>query len=66
MAAGIGAETQQPVRIGSKTYFADCAGDAFGISATLKRDPDKTSICPDRGGPLSLHCAWCPAVEQFC
>lgn len=50
-----GVETQHQVQIEAKTYFANCAWDAFGIAAALKRDGDITSSCPDCGEPLSFQ-----------
>jgi transcription initiation factor IIE alpha subunit len=50
-----GIETQHLVKIDDKTYFANCAWDAFGIAAALKRDADITSSCPDCGESLSFQ-----------
>jgi hypothetical protein len=50
-----GVETQHTVRIEDKTYFANCAWDAFGIAAALKRDADVTSSCPDCEELLSFQ-----------
>jgi len=50
-----GIETQHLVKIEHKTYFANCAWDAFGIAAALKSDADIASSCPDCGELLSLQ-----------
>ncbi len=42
-----GVETGHRVRIEGKVYFANCAWDAFGIPAALKRDADIESTCAD-------------------
>jgi alkylmercury lyase-like protein len=47
-----GIETQHRVIIEEKTYFANCAWDAFGIAAALKRDAGIESTCADCGEPL--------------
>ena len=50
-----GIETQHRVKIEDKVYFANCAWDAFGIAAALKRDADIESTCPDCGEPLTFQ-----------
>ena len=50
-----GIETQHKVKIGDKTYFANCAWDAFGIAAALKRDADIESTCADCGEILTFQ-----------
>jgi len=50
-----GIETQHRVKIENKVYFANCAWDAFGIAAALKRDADIESTCPDCGEPLAFQ-----------
>jgi transcription initiation factor IIE alpha subunit len=42
-----GVETRHRARIQDKVYFSNCAWDAFGIPAALKRDADIESTCPD-------------------
>ena len=49
-----GIETQHRVKIEAKVYFANCAWDAFGIAAALKRDAEIESTCADCGGPLTI------------
>jgi len=61
-----GIETQHRVKIEDKVYFANCAWDAFGIAAALKRDADIESTCADcdemltfqirDGKPLAEEC----------
>jgi len=49
-----GIETQHRVTIEEKVYFANCAWDAFGIAAALKRDADIESTCGDCDEPLAF------------
>jgi Alkylmercury lyase len=49
-----GIETQHRVIIEEKIYFANCAWDAFGIAAALKRDAAIESTCPDCDEPLTF------------
>ena len=49
-----GIETQHRVKIEEKVYFANCAWDAFGIAAALKRDTEIDSTCADCGEPLTI------------
>lgn len=42
-----GIETQHRVKVEDKIYFANCAWDAFGISAALKHDAYIESTCAD-------------------
>ncbi len=50
-----GIDTQHRVTIDDRVYFANCAWDAFGISAALKQDADIESICADCGEPLTFQ-----------
>jgi hypothetical protein len=50
-----GIETQHRVKIEEKVYFANCAWDAFGIAAALKRDADIESNCPDCSESLTFQ-----------
>jgi Alkylmercury lyase len=50
-----GIETQHRVKIEEKVYFANCAWDAFGIAAALKRDADIDSTCADCSEPLTFQ-----------
>jgi hypothetical protein len=50
-----GIETQHRVKIEEKVYFANCAWDAFGIAAALKRDADIESTCADCDAPLMFQ-----------
>jgi hypothetical protein len=50
-----GMETQHRVKIEEKLYFANCAWDAFGIAAALKRDADIESTCEDCGEHLAFR-----------
>jgi DNA-binding transcriptional MocR family regulator len=59
-----GIETQHLVKIEDKTYFANCAWDAFGIAAALKSDADITSFCPDCGESLSFRIRDGKPVQQ--
>lgn len=50
-----GLETQHQVHALGKTYFANCAWDAFGIPAALHADADVLSRCEQTQEPLRLH-----------
>lgn len=50
-----GFETQHRVIVDQKTYFANCAWDAFGISAALHRDARIESSCGFSGEPITYH-----------
>lgn len=50
-----GVETQHTAAVGGKTYFANCAWDAFGIAAALHSDAEIGSSCPDCGEPIGLR-----------
>lgn len=61
-----GVETQHLVKIKEKTYFANCAWDAFGIAAALKHDADITSSCPDCAEELSFQIRDGKPLPQEC
>ncbi|MGH7496849.1 MAG: organomercurial lyase [bacterium] len=50
-----GVKTPHVTRIEGKSYYANCAWDAFGIAAAFHRDADIASICGDCGAPLSFQ-----------
>jgi len=54
------------VKIEDKVYFANCAWDAFGIAAALKRDADIESTCPDCGEPLTFQIRDGKPLPQEC
>lgn len=45
--------TSFPVRVGARSYWANCAWDAFGIPAMLNSDAAITTHCSDSGEPLN-------------
>jgi hypothetical protein len=50
-----GIPTQHKVVVGELTYFANCAWDALGIVAALKREGEVHSMCGQSLEPLRLH-----------
>jgi hypothetical protein len=50
-----GIETQHKVKIAGKSYFANCAWDAFGIAAALHQDASIISTCDDCGQTLNYE-----------
>lgn len=50
-----GVQTSHRVRIDDKTYFANCAWDAFGVSAALRRSADVFSTCGDCGEAIEFE-----------
>lgn len=50
-----GIETQHVVEIAGKSYFANCAWDAFGIAAALHQDGSIISTCGDCGQALNYE-----------
>ena len=50
-----GIETPHVVKIGDKSYYANCAWDALGVAAALHRDADIESVCGDCGQPMSFQ-----------
>ena len=61
-----GIETQHRVEIEKKVYFANCAWDAFGIAAALKRDADLESTCADCDEPLTIQVRDGKPLPQEC
>lgn len=61
-----GIETQHRVNIEDKVYFANCAWDAFGIAAALKRNADIESTCGDCGEPLTFQIRDEKPLRQDC
>jgi alkylmercury lyase-like protein len=50
-----GVPTQHRTRVGGIEYFANCAWDALGIPAALKREGIVLSRCEQSGEPLTLE-----------
>ena len=50
-----GVKTIHRVKIGKKSYFANCAWDALGIAAAMQRDADIESSCLDCGEDLAFR-----------
>lgn len=50
-----GIETQHLVKIAGKSYYANCAWDAFGVAAALHQEADIISKCPDCGESLGYQ-----------
>ena len=46
--------TPHRVEAGGRSWFANCAWDAFGITAALGLDGRVSSACPDCGEPIEL------------
>jgi hypothetical protein len=46
--------TAYRVHAAGRWWYANCAWDAFGISAALHVDGDIETSCPDRGEPISI------------
>jgi hypothetical protein len=61
-----GIPTQHIVTAGGKSYFANCAWDALGISAALHQDADITSVCPDCGQQMSFQLRDGMPIHQEC
>jgi hypothetical protein len=49
--------TPHRVRAGGRSWYANCAWDAFGICAALGSDGVIDTSCPDCGAPLIVHVA---------
>jgi hypothetical protein len=47
--------TAYRVRAGGKSWFANCAWDAFGICAALRSDGTIDTSCPDCREAISVH-----------
>ncbi len=61
-----GIETQHVTKIDGKSYYANCAWDAFGIAAALNSDADIESTCGDCGEPLSFQIKNSKPLPQEC
>ena len=46
--------TPYRVEAGGKSWYANCAWDAFGIPAALGEDGHVTTVCPDCGEAIEL------------
>jgi hypothetical protein len=42
------------VRVGDRTYFANCVWDAYGVAAALGADADVAASCACCGEPMTL------------
>lgn len=47
--------TAYPVRTAARTYWANCAWDAFGIPALLRTDADMSTRCAESGETLRIR-----------
>lgn len=47
--------TPYTVRVQGRSWFANCAWDAFGICAALHADGDIETACADCGAALNIH-----------
>jgi hypothetical protein len=61
-----GVETPFRVEVAGKSYFANCAWDALGVSAALQRDADIASTCADCDMTMSFQVRNCAPVPQKC
>jgi hypothetical protein len=61
-----GIETQHQVKIEDKVYFANCAWDAFGVAAALKRDADIESTCADCDEMLTFQIRDGKSLSEKC
>lgn len=50
-----GAPTVHTVQVGGRSYYANCAWDAFGIAAALHKDAEIQSTCPDCNVSINLQ-----------
>lgn len=48
-------ETPFRVRVGSKSYFANCVWDAYGVAAALHADATVATTCGDCGAPMTME-----------
>ncbi|HJR86619.1 MAG TPA: organomercurial lyase [Acidimicrobiia bacterium] len=49
-----GRETEFKVSTGERSWFANCAWDAFGIGAALGLDSVIETVCPDCSNPIRI------------
>ena len=61
-----GVETPFRVKVGEKSYFANCIWDALGVAAALHDDGDVVTTCGDCGEPMSLQVRDGAPVLQDC
>ena len=61
-----GVETPFLVKVGEKSYYANCVWDALGIPAALHRDGDVISSDAQTGEPVSLQVKGGSPVPQEC
>jgi hypothetical protein len=50
-----GVKTPHVTKVEGRSYYANCAWDAFGIAAALHKDADIESVCGDCGESLSFQ-----------
>jgi hypothetical protein len=61
-----GIKTIHRVKIGKKSYFANCAWDALGIAAAMQRDADIESSCLDCGEDLAFQVSNSRPISERC
>jgi len=61
-----GIPTQHVVHINERSYYANCAWDAFGVSAALHRDADIESTCGDCNEPLDFQIRGGAPISKDC
>ncbi len=61
-----GVETAFRVRVGERTYFANCVWDALGVSAALHRDAVVESADGFSGEPMNLEIRGGQPVARDC
>ncbi len=49
-----GVETPFRVRVGDRTFFANCSWDALGVAAAMRGDADVLTTCGQSGEPLKI------------
>ncbi len=61
-----GVETPLRVKVGRKSYFANCVWDALGVAAALHDDGDVATTCGDCGEAMSLEVRDGAPLPQDC
>ncbi|MGI8495982.1 MAG: organomercurial lyase [Gemmatimonadaceae bacterium] len=61
-----GTETPFLVRVGEKSYYANCVWDALGVAAALHRDADVIASDAQTGEPMSLRVRDGAPVPETC
>jgi len=61
-----GVETLFRVKVGRKSYFANCVWDALGVAAALHDDGDVATTCGDCGEAMSLEVRDGAPLPQDC